>query len=67
MTAGRISQSSAPRTVPYEGGDYTNSKMDNFSLICKTSCKFFYVNAKQEVYLKVKNSFLKLKNHFRKA
>ena len=26
-----------PRTVPYEGDNFANSKMDNFSLIFKTS------------------------------
>ena len=48
------------RTVPYEGDNFTKSKMDNFSLIFKTSYKLFecfYVNAKQEVYLKVKKAF----------
>ena len=50
-------------TVPYEGGNFANSKMDNFSLIFgKTSLKiigmFCDVNAEQGSVVKGEKSFL---------
>ena len=57
-------------TVPYEGDNFANSKMDHFSLIFKTPYKLFgifYVNAKQEVYLKIKKIFKAKTTLFRKA
>ena len=45
------------RTVPYEGDNFANYKMDHFSFnnFLKTDWNFFNVNTKQwEIYLKVK-------------
>ena len=51
-------------TVPYEGDNFANSKMDHFSLIIdrlnflKTDWNFFYVYAKQEsIYKSSKKAF----------
>ena len=59
------------RTVPYEGDNFANSNMDHFSLIfenfLKTERNFFYVNAQQEAYLKVKKLFKAKTSMFRKA
>ena len=56
-------------THPHPQGDnFANSKMDNFSLkLLKNLLEFFYVNAKQEVYLKVKKLFKAKTTMFRKA
>ena len=61
-----------PCTVPYEGDNFANSKMDNFSMIFKTSLKIigiFYVDAKQgSKYIKVKKKLFKAKTTtYRKA
>ena len=62
----RVSLQTCVCTVPYEGGNFANSEMDNFSLIFKTSLKiigmFFYVNAKQgSKYIKVLKKLFKAK------
>ena len=68
------------RTVLYEGANFANSKMDNFSLIMindqyellnflKYDWNVFYVNAKQgSIYIKVKKKLFKAKTTmYRKA